>query len=106
MIVCSCNVLSDHEIRNEVTTSREQPLSAPQVYDCLGCSIRCGRCARAVKRIITEASIACAERAAEGMSVLRNGGHLDRQEDWIRKYLEQDQPDDANNGQVIFRSAE
>jgi bacterioferritin-associated ferredoxin len=101
MIVCSCNVLTDHEIRNVVRTSREQPLSAPQVYDCLGCSIRCGRCARAVKRIITEASIACAEQAAEGMSV-----HLDRQGDWIRKYLEQDQPDDANNGQVIFQSAE
>jgi bacterioferritin-associated ferredoxin len=104
MIVCSCNVLSDHEIRNVVSTSREQPLSAPQVYDCLGCSIRCGRCARAVKRIIIEASIACAERAAEG--VLRNGGHLDRQGDWLRKYLEQDQPVGANNGQVIFRSAE
>jgi bacterioferritin-associated ferredoxin len=68
MIVCSCNVLTDHEIRNVVTTSREQPLSAPQVYDCLGCSIRCGRCARAVKRIITEASIGCAERAPEAMS--------------------------------------
>ena len=106
MIVCSCNVLSDHEIRNVVRTSREQPPSAQRVYDCLGCSIRCGRCARAVKRIITEASIACAERAAEGMSVLKNGGHLDRQGDWIRKHLEQDQPDDANNGQVIFRSAE
>ena len=103
MIVCSCNVLSDHEIRNVVRASREQLLSAPQVYDCLGCSIRCGRCARAVKRIITEASIGWAERAAEGMSV---GGYFDRQGDWIRKYLEQDQPDDANNGQVIFRSAE
>jgi bacterioferritin-associated ferredoxin len=58
MIVCSCNVLSDHEIRNVVTASREQPLSAQQVYDCLGCSVQCGRCARGVKRIITEASTA------------------------------------------------
>jgi bacterioferritin-associated ferredoxin len=70
MIVCSCNVLSDHEIRNVVTASQEEPLSAQQVYDCLGCSIRCGRCARAVKRIITEASIACAEQAPEAMSGL------------------------------------
>jgi bacterioferritin-associated ferredoxin len=106
MIVCSCNVLSDHEIRNVVRTSREQPVSAPQVYDCLGCSIRCGRCARAVKRIITEASIACAERPPEAMLGLKNGGHLDRQGHSIRKYLEQDQPDHANNGQVIFRSAD
>jgi bacterioferritin-associated ferredoxin len=77
MIVCSCNVLSDHEIRNVVTASQEQPLSAPQVYDCLGCSIRCGRCARAVKRIITEASISCAERAPEAVSGLRLFSNLD-----------------------------
>jgi bacterioferritin-associated ferredoxin len=64
MIVCSCNVLTDHDIRIVVTASREQPLSALQVYSCLGCSIRCGRCARAIKRIITEASIACAEGCA------------------------------------------
>ena len=77
MIVCSCNTLSDQEIRNVVTASREQPLSAQQVYDCLGCSVQCGRCARGVKRIITEASTACVERAAEGMSGLRNGGYLE-----------------------------
>ena len=77
MIVCSCNVLSDNEIRNVVTASREQPLSGQQVYDCLGCSVQCGRCARGVKRIITEASTACVERAAEGMSGLRNGGYLE-----------------------------
>ena len=64
MIVCSCNVLTDHDIRIVVTASREQPLIALQVYGCLGCSIRCGRCARAIKRIITEASIACAEGCA------------------------------------------
>jgi bacterioferritin-associated ferredoxin len=64
MIVCSCNVLSDHEIRNVVTASQRQPLSAQQHYGCLGCSIQCGRCARAIKRIITEASLSCAERCA------------------------------------------
>ena len=64
MIVCSCNVLTDHDTRIVVTASREQPLSELQVYGCLGCSIRCGRCARAIKRIITEASIACAEGCA------------------------------------------
>jgi bacterioferritin-associated ferredoxin len=57
MIVCSCNVLSDHEIRDVVTEPREHPLSARQVYDCLGCSIRCGRCARAVKQIIADLSM-------------------------------------------------
>jgi bacterioferritin-associated ferredoxin len=77
MIVCSCNVLTDHAIRNVVTASREQPPSTQQVYDCLGCIIRCGHCARAVKRIITEASIACAERAPEAMSGLRLFGNGD-----------------------------
>src|ERR1700730_2811857 len=59
MIVCSCNVLSDHEIRSVVTAAGEQPLAAHQVYGCLGCSIRCGRCARAIKRIMNEALTAC-----------------------------------------------
>jgi bacterioferritin-associated ferredoxin len=70
MIVCSCNVLSDHEIRNVVRASREQPPSAPQVYDCLGCSIRCGRCARAVKQIITELA-----RAKDADSTLQPDEH-------------------------------
>jgi hypothetical protein len=32
---------------------------------------------RSYKRIITEASTACVERAAEGLSGLRNGGYLE-----------------------------
>jgi bacterioferritin-associated ferredoxin len=55
MIICSCNVVSDHEIPNVVTAAREQPLRAEKVYGCLGCTIRCGRCARAIKRIMSEA---------------------------------------------------
>ena len=51
MIVCSCNVLSDYEIRNVVAAAREQPLNANlnanEVYRRLGCSMRCGRCAPA-----------------------------------------------------------
>jgi bacterioferritin-associated ferredoxin len=55
MIVCSCNVLSDREIRNVATAAHVQPLSAHQVYGCLGCNMRCGRCARTVKQILSEA---------------------------------------------------
>jgi AAA15 family ATPase/GTPase len=40
MIACSCNVLSDHEIRNVATAAQVQPLSAHQVYGCLGCNIK------------------------------------------------------------------
>jgi bacterioferritin-associated ferredoxin len=65
MIICSCNFLSDHEVRNVVRALPEQSLSTHQVYERLGCTVQCGRCARTIKRIIIEASTAsCAEVAA------------------------------------------
>ena len=60
MIVCSCNVLSDHEVRDVVTAAGSQSLTAHQVYGCLGCSMQCGRCARAIKRILNETPADCA----------------------------------------------
>lgn len=53
MIVCSCNVLSDHEVRHAVTSA--SPRSTGQVYGCLGCSAQCGRCARTIRKIMDEA---------------------------------------------------
>ncbi len=55
MIVCSCNVLTDHEVRTAVTTAA--PRSAGQVYGCLGCSAQCGRCARTIRKIMDEALV-------------------------------------------------
>jgi bacterioferritin-associated ferredoxin len=54
MIVCSCNVLSDHDVRT-VLTSERTPTTTGQVYGCLGCSARCGRCASTIRRIMDEA---------------------------------------------------
>jgi bacterioferritin-associated ferredoxin len=54
MIVCSCNVLSDRDVRTAVSGS-EPPRTAGQVYGCLGCSPQCGRCARTIRRIMDEA---------------------------------------------------
>jgi bacterioferritin-associated ferredoxin len=54
MIVCSCNVLTDHDVRTAVTADRP-PRSTGQVYGCLGCSAQCGRCARTIRRIMNEA---------------------------------------------------
>jgi bacterioferritin-associated ferredoxin len=54
MIVCSCNVLSDHEVRDVVMFYGSQSLTAHEVYRCLGCSMQYGRCARAIKRILNE----------------------------------------------------
>jgi bacterioferritin-associated ferredoxin len=59
MIVCSCNVLSDHDIRHAVRTADDALRKARQIFGCLGCSAACGRCARAIKTIIDEALGAC-----------------------------------------------
>lgn len=53
MIVCSCNVLTDRDVRNAVLTS-EEPLTPGEVYGCLGCSRQCGRCARTIKKIMND----------------------------------------------------
>jgi bacterioferritin-associated ferredoxin len=55
MIVCSCNVLSDHDVRATLNDGETAPRTALQVYGCLGCSPQCGRCARTIRRIVNEA---------------------------------------------------
>jgi bacterioferritin-associated ferredoxin len=53
MIVCSCNVLSEDQVRDACATTA---LRTPgQVYGCLGCSPQCGRCARTIRKIMDEA---------------------------------------------------
>ncbi|MBV9565796.1 MAG: (2Fe-2S)-binding protein [Bradyrhizobium sp.] len=67
MIVCSCNVLSDHDVRDAVRTAADElPRNPKQVYGCLGCSAECGRCARTIKTIVDEALGACAEACFAG----------------------------------------
>ena len=63
MIICSCNVLSDHEVRAALAGAAS-PRTPGQVYGCLGCSAQCGRCARTIKRIMDEALDACASACA------------------------------------------
>jgi len=72
MIICSCNVLSDHDVRAAVAESSDMLRHAKQVYDCLGCSADCGRCARTIKTIIDEALDPC----AEGCGTRRSHGEL------------------------------
>jgi bacterioferritin-associated ferredoxin len=73
MIVCSCNVLSDQDVRT-AATAEARPRSTGQVYGCLGCSAQCGRCARTIRKIMDEAltgaggcpvGCACAAHQAE-----------------------------------------
>jgi bacterioferritin-associated ferredoxin len=66
LIVCSCNVLSDDDVRSAVSASADLPRTAREVYGCLGCSAECGRCARTIKKIIKDALGACARECAAG----------------------------------------
>ena len=59
MIICSCNVLSDHEVRHAINTAA--PRSAMHVHRCLGCSAQCGRCMRTISRIMDEALAGAAQ---------------------------------------------
>ena len=55
MIVCSCNVFTDHDVRSTLSSGDTVPRTTGQVYHCLGCSAQCGRCARTIRRIMDEA---------------------------------------------------
>jgi bacterioferritin-associated ferredoxin len=50
--VCSCNVISDHQVRS---VAAEQAVRATsEVYRCLGCTAACGRCVRTIRNIVDE----------------------------------------------------
>ena len=64
MIVCSCNVLTDKDIRT-ACCAEQKPRSTGQVYGCLGCSAQCGRCARTIRKIMDEALEGAQTEAAQ-----------------------------------------
>ncbi|MTV15025.1 MULTISPECIES: (2Fe-2S)-binding protein [Bradyrhizobium] len=65
MIVCSCNVLSDQDVRSAAEAERTR--STSRVYGCLGCSAQCGRCARTVRRLVDETQ--AVRRATSEMTI-------------------------------------
>jgi bacterioferritin-associated ferredoxin len=75
MIVCSCHVFSDDDVRSAVSSAEQLPRSAKQLYGCLGCSAECGRCARTIKSIIDEALGACAKTCHSGCPHSKAGAH-------------------------------
>ena len=68
MIVCSCNVFSDHEVRGTLTSAKAAPRTAGEVYTCLGCSPRCGRCATTIRRIMDDVLAAAPNAVARAFS--------------------------------------
>jgi bacterioferritin-associated ferredoxin len=59
MIICSCNVITDEDVRSAVIDTGPSVCTRGQVYSCLGCSPQCGRCARSIKRIMSDALASC-----------------------------------------------
>ncbi|HEX2552551.1 MAG TPA: (2Fe-2S)-binding protein [Microvirga sp.] len=64
MIVCHCNVFSDHDVR--ACLGPDGPRTPAQVYACLGCSPQCGRCARTIRTVLDRALSPAACAAACG----------------------------------------
>ena len=61
MIVCSCNVFSDNQVRSVVAKEARRPRMS-EVYAGLGCSAQCGRCAHTIKRIMDRVTHMLAEK--------------------------------------------
>lgn len=54
MIVCSCNLLTDADIRASLARPNA-PERVRDVYASLGCAPKCGGCAGSISRLIDEA---------------------------------------------------
>ena len=67
MIVCSCNVLSDGAIKACLKDGDTCPRSVREVYTCLGCAPKCGRCADTIRALMD----ATAEQPAEAVVMER-----------------------------------
>jgi bacterioferritin-associated ferredoxin len=74
VIVCSCNVISDHQVRS--VTAERAVRATSEVYRCLGCSAECGRCARTIRRIMDEALAGATSPRAAGTCVCATANAL------------------------------
>lgn len=51
MIVCSCNVISDSQVKSTIANA-EACAPLKHVYASLCCTAKCGRCVRTIKAIL------------------------------------------------------
>jgi bacterioferritin-associated ferredoxin len=54
MIVCSCQGLTDHQVRAVCGQGGCAPQRPSEVHGHCGCSRQCGRCLRTIKEIMDE----------------------------------------------------
>ena len=53
MVVCSCNFLSDSQIKSVISDAARRPRMS-SVYAALGCAAQCGRCAHTIRNMLEE----------------------------------------------------
>jgi bacterioferritin-associated ferredoxin len=63
MIVCSCNVLSDRDVRDSLGARAERP-SVATVFRNMGCEAKCGRCVRSIVSIVDQHSASALDECA------------------------------------------
>ena len=56
MIICSCNVISDNDVRTAVAGADIELRTTYQVFGCLGCNAECGRCATSIRSVMLESN--------------------------------------------------
>jgi bacterioferritin-associated ferredoxin len=66
VIICSCNVFSEQQVRSALANATHQ-MRMSQVYACLGSGAQCGRCAHTIKEIMSS-------KLRSGVSVISHGG--------------------------------
>ena len=64
MIVCSCNVVSDRDIRERLGGGARPRVGA--LFRQLGCEAKCGRCARSIVAVVDEHHAATSECGGGG----------------------------------------
>ena len=71
MIVCSCNFLSDTQVKSAIAGATPYPRMS-RVYASLGCAAKCGRCAHTIKNMLVEVRnyVAPENRAIEAITAL------------------------------------
>ncbi|MFG1419800.1 (2Fe-2S)-binding protein [Xanthobacter sp. V0B-10] len=68
MIVCSCNVFSDRQVIDAISSA--QNMRTPgEVYRCLGCAPQCGRCARTIRTLMDQVQAHNCGQCAEDCAV-------------------------------------
>jgi len=68
MIICSCNVFSEQQVRCAIAKATRQ-MRLSQIYAYLGTHAQCGRCAHTIKKIMSG-------KVQAGVSVMSGGGPI------------------------------